>query len=127
VEVAEAPEPHATHPAATRYAAAVAPQRHGGVHLIESAMASEAVSHSVGGRAWAIQVGAYGNAGQAQQAAGAAGRIAGNAHPVVASVKSGHAMLYRARLSGFTHDAAVQACHKLAHGHGNCILVAPSA
>ncbi len=125
VEVAEAPEPRAHAPMRVAYAMPAA--HHGGVHLIDSAMASESMSHRVGGSAWSIQVGAYGNAGQAHAAAGAARFAAGNAHTVVAAVKSGHATLYRARLSGMTHDAAIHACQKLSHGHGACVVVAPSA
>jgi hypothetical protein len=133
VEVAEAPEPRALHvavaSASLHSARFVTPagSHHGGLHLIDSAMASERVGHAVGGKHWSIQVGAYGSAGQAHAAAGAARTAASHAHTVVASVKSGHAVLYRARLSGLTHDAAVHACRKLAHGHGGCLIVAPSA
>jgi hypothetical protein len=111
-----------------RVASATGPiRRSSGIHLIDSAMASESMGHAVGGSAWAIQVGAYGNASMAAAAAGAARGVAGHAHTVVAPVKSGHATLYRARLSGLTHDGAVQACQKLSHGHGSCIVVAPAA
>jgi hypothetical protein len=85
------------------------------------------MGHHAGGNGWAIQVGAYGNASQAHAAAGAARGAAGHAQTVVASVKSGHATLYRARLSGMSHEAAVHACQKLSHGHGGCLIVAPSA
>jgi hypothetical protein len=128
VEVAEAPEPRVTH---AMYAS-LAPRsgsaaHHASLHLIGTAMASESVGHSVGHSKWAIQVGAYANAGQAHAAAGAAHAAAAHAHPVVAAVRSGHATLYRARLSGLTHDAAMHACRKLSHGHGGCVVVAPSA
>jgi hypothetical protein len=126
VEVAEAPEPRNSAHAATRVAAA-APSSHHGLHLINAAYASDNVGHSVGGSAWAIQVGAYGNAGQAHAAAGAASGVAGHAHAVVATVHSGHATLYRARLAGLTHDDAVHACQKLGHAHGGCIVVSPAA
>jgi len=134
VEVAEAPEvPRGWHAAHTpvagpvHFASAVVPAHRGGIHLIDAAVASESAGHAVGGSAWAIQVGAYGNAGQAQAAAGAARGAAGQSHTVVAPVRSGHATLYRARLAGLTHDAAIHACQKLAHGHGTCIIVAPAA
>jgi hypothetical protein len=130
VEVAEAPDAargwhgaHAPVAGSVRLASAVAPAHHAGIHLIDSAMASDSPGHAVGGSAWAIQVGAYGNAGQAEAAAGAARGAAGHAHATVAPVKSGHATLYRARLSGLTHDAAIHACQKLAH----CIIVAPAS
>jgi hypothetical protein len=126
VELAEAPEPrHAIH-ASVRMASVAMPVHHG-FHLIESANASEAGVRPVAGSRWAIQVGAYGNAGQARQAAGAAHGAAAGAHAAVASVRSGHATLYRARLSGLTHDAAVHACRKLAHGHSGCMVVSPAA
>jgi hypothetical protein len=134
VEVAEAPEvprgwhsAHAPVAGPVRLASAVAPARHAGLHLIAPAMASESAGHAVGGSAWAIQVGAYGRAGQAEAAAGAARNAAGAAHAVVAPIQSGHATLYRARLSGMTHDAAIRACQKLAHSSGHCIIVAPAA
>jgi hypothetical protein len=129
VELAEAPEPRhgysAPIGASVRMASITTSAHHGGLHLISSAMASESLSHAGGG--WAVQVGAYGNASQAEAAAGAARSSASRARAVVAPVKSGHATLYRARLSGLTHDGAVQACQKLAHGHGKCLLVAPSS
>jgi cell division protein FtsN len=127
VELAEAPEPRATlsHPAMR--VTYTAPAGHHGLHLIEPAMASESMGHHVGGSAWAIQVGAYSSANQAHAAAGAARTATLHAQMVVASVKSGHATLYRARLSGMSHEAAVLACQKLAHGHGSCVVVAPSA
>jgi hypothetical protein len=128
VEVAEAPEPRSTSRTSVRLALAMpAARRGGGLHLIEPAMASESMGHHVAGTHWSIQVGAYGNASQAHYAAGAARGAAGHAQMVVASVKSGHATLYRARLSGLTHDAAVHACQKLSHGRGGCLVVAPSA
>jgi cell division protein FtsN len=123
VELAEAPEPRAR---SVRVAYASPGPHHGGIHLIEQAVASEPVGHHVGGSHWAIQVGAYGNANQAHSAAGAARAAAGHAQVMVASVKSGHATLYRARLSGMTHEAAIHACQKLSH-KGGCTVVAPSA
>jgi hypothetical protein len=133
VELAEAPEPRAASahaPIRVAYmttASHSTPSHHISLHLIDSAMASENVSHHVGGSAWAIQVGAFGRSGQAHAAASAARGATGHAKLVVATVKEGHATLYRARLSGMTHDAAVHACKKLGHGRGSCVVVAPSA
>lgn len=126
VELAEAPEPRAPHGVRVAYAQPE-PHHHGGLHLIDSAMASESMPRAIGGQHWGIQVGAFGNAGQAHAAAGAARGAAGQAHVLVASVKSGHATLFRARLAGMSHEAAVHACQKLSHGHGSCVVVAPSA
>jgi hypothetical protein len=127
VELAEAPEPRVTAGHAPMRVAYAAPSHHDSFHLIDSAEASESMTHHVGATAWAIQVGAFTKASQAHAAAGAARSVTGKAQLVVATVKSGHAMLYRARLSGMSHDAAVHACRKLAHGHGGCVIVAPSA
>jgi cell division septation protein DedD len=128
VELAEAPAPRASYAhSAIRVAYVTTATRHSGLHLIEPAMASENVSHHVGGSAWAIQVGAFGRSGQAHAAASAARGAAGHAHMVVATVKEGRSTLYRARLSGMTHDAAVHACQKLSHARGSCVVVAPSA
>ncbi len=127
IELAEAPEPRATLSHSVVRAAYNVPASHHGFHIIESAMASESMGRHAGGTAWAIQVGAYSSANQAHAAAGAARNATSHAQMVVASVKSGHATLYRARLSGMSHEAAVHACQKLAHGHGGCVVVAPSA
>lgn len=115
VEVAEAPE--------LRRVTATGHAAHG-LSLVSSAMAAESLHP---GGSWAVQIGAYGNAHQAQQAAGAAHSSVGRSNTQVAAVHSGHGTVYRARLSGMSHDAAVQACAKLAHKTGGCILVAPSA
>jgi hypothetical protein len=119
VEVAEAPEPRRVRVA---YAATT---HHGGLHFISPAMASEAMPR--GGSRWGIQVGAYANPGQAQAAAGAARGMVGSAGTVVMAVRSGHATLYRARLSGMTHEKAVQACQRMARSHGGCLIVSPAS
>jgi hypothetical protein len=116
VEVAEAPEPR------TPMRLASAPAHHGGLHLISTAMASESPAYA-SNATWSIQVGAFGDAKQAEHAAGAARGAAGTARPAVTTLHSGHATLYRARLNGMSHDQAVKACHKLGH----CVVVAPSA
>jgi hypothetical protein len=80
---------------------------------------------------WAIQVGAYGNESQAREATDAARKQAhdllGRARPAVGPVHTAHSTLYRARLTGLSRDAAVQACEKLGHGHGACIVLSPDA
>lgn len=108
VEVAEAPEPRA----------ATAP-RHGGLHIITPALAAENVK--LGGRDWAVQLGAFGSSRQAAQAA--SGAAQGRGTPAVGSVKSGRATLYRARLTGMTHEAAVATCQKVR----NCIILSPAS
>jgi hypothetical protein len=131
VEVAEAPEPRARGTrAGLRIAAAPQirmamslPARHGGLHLISPAMASESMAMG-GGRNWAVQIGAYGNRQQAAAALGAHGNIG---HATVAAVQAGHATLYRARLGGMTHAAAVQACQRLGHHKSACLIVSPAS
>jgi hypothetical protein len=125
VEVAEAPEPRHVVAAAHVALAAAAPHANHGLHLIAPAMAAENMKFE--GHNWSVQIGAYGNSQQAQSAAGAAKAAVGHSSTTVAAVHSGHATLYRARLGGMTHDAALAACHRLAHKGGNCLLVAPAS
>ncbi|EHH66912.1 murein transglycosylase [Gluconobacter morbifer G707] len=81
-------------------------------------------------RTWAIQVGAFGNARQAGSATAQAhsrgGVVVASARSQVESVKSGRGRLYRARLTGLTHENAVAACRRLAHG-SPCVVVPPGA
>ncbi len=128
IEVAEAPEPRArphTASAPQIRLAMSTPARHGGIHLISPAMASESMAIG-GGRNWAVQVGAYGNRQQATAALSAHGNIS-HASTSVAAIQSGHATLYRARLGGMTHDAAVQACQRLGHHKAACLIVSPAS
>ncbi len=114
--------------------AAVAPgHRDGGFRLISTAVAAEApLAHGGDPRgAWAIQVGAFAQEGQAFAAALAArdqarGLLAVS-HPVVGGILSPHGKLYRARLAGLSREAAAQACDKLARQGLHCLLVAPNA
>jgi cell division septation protein DedD len=108
---------------------------HGGFHLINRAMADTLPVQRVGAGSaagnWAIQVGAYGNESQARTAADTARSQAydllGHARPAVGTVHTARATLYRARLTGLSRDAAIQACEKLGHGHGACIVLSPDA
>ncbi|GAP25579.1 murein transglycosylase [Gluconobacter frateurii NBRC 101659] len=81
-----------------------------------------------GPRTWAIQVGAFANASQANTAASQAHSRAGaavaSARTQVASVKTGKGHLYRARLTGLTHESALAACQHLPHG-SPCVVVPP--
>lgn len=114
--------------------ASVPPSRHG-FHLIAPAMADtlpvQHVSAGASGGNWAIQVGAFGKEGQARAAAdaarGQARDLLAHARPAVGAVHSSSATLYRARLTGLSRDAAVQACEKLGHGHGSCIVLSPES
>ena len=103
--------------------------RNSGFHLIAPAAAETMPvrrGESAGGN-WAIQVGAFANEGQARSAAGAARGEARDAHPSIEPVHQAHATIYRARLTGMSRDAAVQACEKLGHGKGNCMVLSPAS
>ena len=131
VQVAALPEPPRPAPM-PQSVAFDAPQKPaaGGFHLIPRAMADTLPAHhggpTTGG--WAIQVGAFGSESQARSAAEAAKTHAmlASAQPFVGTVHQAKATLYRARLTGLSRDAAVQACEKLSH-HGSCMVVSPDA
>ena len=113
-------------------AALPANSRKGGFRLIQTAMADTLPIHK-GGPAdgnWAIQVGAFAEEKQAKAAVGSARTDAqgtlGHAKSVVASVQKGHATMYRARITGLSHDAAMQACGRVAR-RGSCIVLSPEA
>jgi hypothetical protein len=107
--------------------------RHGGFRLIAPAMA-ETLPVRRGGATgasgkWAIQVGAYGNPGEARQAAeqarAKAASLLSHAQPMVGRVQTAHAVLYRARLLGLSRDAAIAACEKIGHDRGACMVLSP--
>src|SRR5580692_8209266 len=80
---------------------------------------------------WAIQVGAFSNAEQARAATDTARDHAGpmlhTAKTTIGTVHQAKATLYRARLTGLSHEAAVQACQKLSHGHAGCMVLSPES
>ena len=101
-----------------------------GMHLVSAANAAPSpVYHGSPGQ-WAIQVGAFGNEGLAHLAVGAAreqaGAVLSGAHPAVAGVREPHGTLYRARLTGLSREAALQACERL-RGRSSCIVVSPDS
>lgn len=108
-----------------------ASKQRGGFRLIPQAVAETLPATHGGGASgnWAIQVGAFGNANQAHAAAaaarGQAGTLLASAHPMVGTVKQGGGVLYRARLTGLSRDAATQACERV--GRAKCIVVSPDA
>ena len=116
-EVAELPDPR--HAVASGH----------GLHLIQQAMAEPAPGTSAarhgGNGDWAIQVGAYGNEGQARNAAATAAKEAGG-HVSVGSVTQGHNTLFRARVGGLSRVSASQACERLAK-HGGCMVISPES
>ncbi len=103
--------------------AAARPHGHG-FRLINAAVAEPMPFRRNGPTDWAIQVGAYGNQGQARAAADAARGVAGG-HPAVGAVHAARGMLYRARLTGLSREAAVSACEHL--HRGACVVLSPAA
>jgi cell division septation protein DedD len=111
-----------------------APPSHGGLRFIQQAVAEPVPFHHGGAPTgqWAIQVGAYSNERQAHAALGTARERAATelavAHTSVSGVHQGHVVLYRARWTGLSRDAAVQACQRLAHGRtSSCMVVSPES
>jgi cell division septation protein DedD len=111
-----------------------APPSHGGLRFIQQAVAEPVPFHHGGAATgqWAIQVGAYSNERQAHAALGTARERAASelavAHTSVSGVHQGRAVLYRARWTGLSRDAAVQACQRLAHGRtSSCMVVSPES
>ncbi|MEO8713935.1 MAG: lytic transglycosylase domain-containing protein [Acetobacteraceae bacterium] len=105
------------------------PGRHArGFHLIDRAEAAP-VLLPTSGAGWGIQVGAYGSVAQAEHAVGAAKAHTSlhGSRPAVASVHQGHALLWRARLTGLSKGAALHACEKLAHGRAGCMVISPAS
>jgi hypothetical protein len=137
VEVAQLPEPRESgEPTMQRYAVVlppVPPPSRGGFRIISQAVA-EPIPMRRGGPAtgqWAIQVGAYSSEHLAHAALGTAREHAPTelavAHTSVSGVRQPHGELYRARLTGLSREAAVQACQRLVHGRTNCIVLSPES
>ncbi|MDE2008269.1 MAG: SPOR domain-containing protein, partial [Rhodospirillales bacterium] len=104
-----------------------------GFRLVPTAYAEPAPpSHSVGlAGGWAVQVGAFDAPGQARHATALARDEArtmlGHAREAVVAVRHGHAVLWRARLTGLSREAAMGACRQLAHHRAACIVLSPDA
>jgi hypothetical protein len=136
VETAQLPEPPPSRPEQQprQFALASAPPTppQGGFRLVPVAHAEALPERSGGPRTggWAIQIGAFGKEAQAHSALGTAKTQARDmlavARPVVLPVHETHGTLYRARLTGLSREAALQACEKL-RGHGACIVLSPEA
>lgn len=106
-----------------------------GFSLIAPAMAGSLPPRAAGTRPasgpWAIQVGAFASEALARAAAtaarGKASDVLASARPAVGAVRQGRNTLYRARLTGLSREAAMQACDKLSRGRGACIVLSPDA
>ncbi|HEY2620426.1 MAG TPA: lytic transglycosylase domain-containing protein [Acetobacteraceae bacterium] len=136
VEVAQLPEPPRSRaePLPQQYALATPPPPpRGGFRLIQQAVA-EPIPMRHGGSSnghWAIQVGAYSSESMAHAALGTAREHAPTelavAHTSVSGVHQGRGQLYRARWTGLSREAAMQACQRLAHGRTSCMVVSPES
>jgi hypothetical protein len=109
------------------------PYRYRGLQLIASANAEPAPdSHGTALRGrWAVQVGAFNRPAEAHAAASRA-RVEAHAelaaaHSTIASVHAARAILWRARLTGLSREAAVRACAAMARGHKSCIVLSPDS
>jgi hypothetical protein len=107
------------------------PRAHGGLHLIAPAEADTLPMYG-GGRSggWGIQVGAYSSAGDAREAVETARHHEryqlASARTIVMPVHVSQHLLYRARLSGLSEDAAVNACDAI-RGRSPCMVLSPDA
>jgi cell division septation protein DedD len=142
IQVAQLPEPARpmAQPVPQQYAMVLpppappqSPPPRGGFRLIQQAVAEPAPMHHTGSVTgqWAIQVGAYSNEGLARAAVTSARERASAelavAHVFVAGVRQSHGLLYRARLTGLSRDAAIEACGRLAHSRSSCMVLSPDA
>ena len=131
IEVAELPSPPRVVPPPP--VSDPAPKPAHGFQIIPKAMADTIPVHATGATSgsWAIQVGAFGDQNQARAAAEAAkGQVKivlASARPMIGTVHHAKGTLYRARLTGLSRDAAIQACEKLSQHHANCMVVSPEA
>ena len=141
VQVAQLPEPprpapqHAAAPQQFALVSPPPPPPSRGFHLIEAANAESIpfrryTPESTGGT-WGIQVGAFVSAKQAHLAVGNAREHAhlelAVAHPAVSSVRVAHGVLWRARLTGLSREAAAQACSRLSHARMGCEVLSPDS
>ena len=80
---------------------------------------------------WAIQVGAFDSQRLATEAVNHARARASpllpHARAEIAGIRTGRsrAHLYRARLTGLTHDDAMRACQRLRRGPSRCVVITP--
>ncbi len=109
-----------------------APHR-SGFALIPSAMADTPSPRATPstGTGWAIQVGAYNTASNANAALGIAELSAVSmlmhGHPVVMRVQLANGAKYRARVVDLPHDQAIDACQRLSGGPTGCVILSPDA
>jgi cell division protein FtsN len=109
------------------------PPQHSGFTLIPSAMADTPSPRAIPstGTGWAIQVGAYNTANNANAALGiaelSAVSVLIHGHPEVMRVQLASGTKYRARVVGLPHDQAIDACQRLSGGPTGCVVLSPDA
>ncbi len=110
------------------------PVRHG-FSLIPAAMADtpppQMQAVVSGHEGWAVQVGAYNTASNANAALGmaelSAVQMLMHGRPRVVETRNGGVTKYRARFVGLPHEQAVDACERLSHGPTGCVVLSPAA
>jgi len=104
-----------------------------GFALIPSAMADTPSPRATAftGTGWAIQVGAYNTASNANAALGIAELSAVSmlihGHPEVMRVQLASGTKYRARVVDLPHESAIDACERLSGGPTGCVILSPDA
>jgi hypothetical protein len=129
-DVVDAPQPTYARPMPP-------PRQKPSFSIIPSAMAdtppAETVSPAIrpGQIGWAIQVGAYNSASNANAAIGlaelSAVQMLINGHPVIVSYHVAGRTKFRARVVGLPHSDAVNACARLLNGPTGCVVLSPEA
>ncbi len=124
-------------PESTVIRAVPPPQPKPSFSIIPAAMADtpppEAASPAIqpGHLGWAIQVGAYNTASNANAAIGlaelSAVQMLMNGHPVIVSYHIAGHTKFRARVVGLPHSDAVNACARLSAGPTGCVVLSPEA
>lgn len=92
-----------------------------------AALRPQAASVTGTGKAFAIQLGAYGSPGEAEKTLSSAleraPQVLAAARPVTTPLQQGGRRLIRARFSGFDADTAAQACRTLQRARFDCLVV----
>jgi len=98
------------------------------VHIVQGAGTLSVAKYAP--RSWAVQIGAYHSALQAQAANHLVQTDAqlplADAAPHVIPVARQNGFIYRARLGGLSHDAALKVCAALAQRRQPCLVISPN-
>lgn len=94
---------------------------------IKKATQAVAPSASASAGEWAVQLGAFKQAGAAEKLLDRVRSRLPAAEPLVDAIDAGKMTLYRARLTGLTQTSARQACEQLKREKMTCSVVSPDA